>query len=153
MLVENFPFPYVVNGTQSARRGFRDFLFVFVSVLLIPVGLCSKPSEHTPRYKIGLAYRTFTVDGPYNWRAAKTHGLTSVIWYPAVANSLENAHWIGPPDRPLLSAGSAAQDAALVSSPAKFPLILLSRHRWFRAEYGVARHKPEPAAPLAISDH
>jgi predicted dienelactone hydrolase len=104
----------------------QTILFVLVSVFLIPAVLGSQHNEDASRYKVGLAYRTFTVDGPYNWRAAKTHALPCVIWYPAVANSVEKAQWIGPPDKPLLNAGSAAQDAALVSFPEKFPLILLS---------------------------
>ncbi|HXN22751.1 MAG TPA: peptidase [Candidatus Dormibacteraeota bacterium] len=82
--------------------------------------------QTAPLYKVGLSYRTFTVEGSYNWREAKTHGLTSVIWHPTDAAAAEQPQWIGPPDGPLLSAGKAMKDTALVSSPAKFPLILLS---------------------------
>jgi predicted dienelactone hydrolase len=83
-------------------------------------------SGQTPTSKIGVSYRTFTVDGPYNWRAAKTHGLPVVIWYPAAADAVEEPQWIGAPGQPLLSAGNAAPNAPLVASTSKFPLVVLS---------------------------
>jgi predicted dienelactone hydrolase len=82
--------------------------------------------SNVSHYKVGVASRTFVLDGPYNWRGAKTHALTSVIWYPAVPSSVETPQWIGPPDRPLLSAGRAMKDAALIDSPSKLPLVVLS---------------------------
>jgi predicted dienelactone hydrolase len=77
-------------------------------------------------FKVGLQYRTFSVEGPYDWRGAATHGLVTAIWYPADPVSVEKPQWIGAPDNPLFSAGSAAPDAALAASPGKFPLVVLS---------------------------
>jgi predicted dienelactone hydrolase len=105
----------------------RTILFVsaLTALVISLLGAQSKEKDAS-RYKVGLADRTFTPDGPYNWRGAKTHGLISVIWYPAKSSSVEQAQWIGPPDRPLLSAGRAMKDAALIAAPSKLPLILLS---------------------------
>lgn len=98
-----------------------------VLVLVSPFLAAAKSAQTASgAYKVGVANRTFTPEGPYNWRGAKTRGLSSVVWYPASAASVEQAQWIGSPDRPLLSAGKAMKDAALASLPAKFPLVLLS---------------------------
>jgi predicted dienelactone hydrolase len=80
----------------------------------------------TPRFKVGVASRSFVPAGSYNWRGAKTHALITTIWYPAAADSVEKAQWIGSPDSPFAIAGHAALDASLSAKPAKFPLILLS---------------------------
>jgi predicted dienelactone hydrolase len=78
------------------------------------------------QFTVGVANRTFTVDKPYNWRGAKTHGLITTIWYPADEAAIERPQSIGPPGSPLFVAGSAAPDAGVAGSPAKFPLIVLS---------------------------
>jgi predicted dienelactone hydrolase len=75
---------------------------------------------------VGLAYRSFSVDKPYDWRGAKTHALSATVWYPSAASAIEKPQWIGPPDKPLFAAGRAAPNAALVSAPARFPLVVLS---------------------------
>jgi predicted dienelactone hydrolase len=95
------------------------------TLALLLVCLLSR-GQRSPAHKVGVAYRTFVVDGPYDWRAAKTHGLPSVIWYPAVASAVEEPQWIGAPGQPLLSAEQAAHDAPLLSTPLRFPLVLLS---------------------------
>ena len=76
--------------------------------------------------KVGIANRSFTVDGPYEWRAAKTHALNVIVWYPASSDSVEAPQWLGPPNAPVQSAGSAAPDATLAANPGRFPLIALS---------------------------
>ena len=102
-------------------------LLLLVSLLTTLSSLPARSDERSAsRYKVGVTSRTFVPDGPYNWRGAKTHGLTSVIWYPAVASSVETAQWIGPPDRPLLSASRAMKDAVPLDAPSKLPLVLLS---------------------------
>ena len=101
---------------------------------LLLIGLCTALSPLSARsgeqrrspYKVGVANRTFVPDEPYSWRGAKTHALTAVIWYPAAPSSVEQPQWIGPPDRPLLSATRAAPDAALASGSSRFPLVALS---------------------------
>jgi len=100
-------------------------VLVLLSTSLSP--LPARSAEHSgSHYKVGVVSRTFVPDGPYNWRGAKTHGLTSAIWYPAVPSSVETPQWIGPPDRPLLSASRAMKDAELIAAPSKLPLVLLS---------------------------
>jgi predicted dienelactone hydrolase len=77
-------------------------------------------------YKVGMARRAFVPKGDYDWRGAQTHALTTVIWYPAEVGAAEKPQWIGAPGSEFASAGSAAPDAALAASAAKFPLIVLS---------------------------
>ncbi|MCW5962512.1 MAG: hypothetical protein KIT83_00630 [Bryobacterales bacterium] len=48
----------------------------------------------------------------------------TTVWYPADSASAEQPQWLGPPNSPLFSLGSAAQDAK--PSPGRFPLIILS---------------------------
>jgi predicted dienelactone hydrolase len=104
----------------------RVFLSSVLAVLVCSL-LHARPNQRaTPLHKVGVASRTFKLDVPYNWRGGKTHALNCVVWYPANPASVEQPQWIGPPDKPFFSAGRASQDAALFSSPAKFPLIVLS---------------------------
>ena len=77
-------------------------------------------------FKVGVQNRTFTLDQSYNWRGAKTHGLITTIWYPAPVDAVEEPQWIGDPKDPLFSAGKAAPNAPIVSTPARLPLIVLS---------------------------
>ena len=86
----------------------------------------SKAQERTSLFKVGIRYRTFTLNKPYNWRGAKTHGLITTVWYPAVPSAVEQSQWIGGPGKPLFSAGKAAPNSPMVSSPSRFPLIVLS---------------------------
>jgi len=103
------------------------FLSLLVSFVAILSPLPARSAEQSgSRHKVGFASRTFIPDGPYNWRGGKTHGLTSVIWYPALPSSVETPQWIGPPDRPLLSASRAMKDAEPIAAPSKLPLVLLS---------------------------
>lgn len=94
-----------------------------IMALLLSPGLSGSPPK--PHVKVGVQNRTFTVDS-YDWRGASTHALTTIVWYPADSAAVEKPQWIGAPDNPLFSAGSAAPDAPLAKSPARFPLILLS---------------------------
>src|SRR5262249_7360202 len=97
---------------------------------MLMLGLLMVPAEsQDPRpqiYKVGTATRRFVPTEPYNWRGAQTHALITQIWYPASQASIEQPQWIGPPTAPLFSAGRAAPDAGIATSPAKFSLIMLS---------------------------
>ncbi|MFI5174592.1 MAG: alpha/beta hydrolase family protein [Terriglobia bacterium] len=82
--------------------------------------------KEAPLFKVGVEYRSISVDKPYNWRHAKTHALLTTIWYPAVPESVEQPQSMGPADRQLFDLGQAAPKAALASSPSRFPLVVLS---------------------------
>jgi predicted dienelactone hydrolase len=76
-------------------------------------------------FKVGVTKRDLIPAEPYDWRGAKTHALSAMIWYPAAAEAQEEAQWIGPPILPFYSAGSAARDAPFAAGPRR-PLLLLS---------------------------
>ncbi len=110
---------------------FRRFAFFSVprclcvgSLVLVLCGAVRARDRAT--FRVGVQNRTFAVEPPYDWRGAATHALVTTIWYPADANAVEKPQWIGAPDNPLFSAGSAAPDAHMAASPGKFPLIVLS---------------------------
>ena len=89
--------------------------------------LTGLPVQAQGPYKVGVTQRIFLRgDVAYNWRDAKTHALLTTIWYPAEAQADETPQWVGDPLNAIASAGSAAPDAVLAASPARFPLILLS---------------------------
>lgn len=77
-------------------------------------------------FKVGVTYRQFIPQEPYDWRAAKTHALRAIVWYPAAASADEQPQWMGAPQHPLAAAGKAAPEAALAPSPTRFPLIVIS---------------------------
>jgi predicted dienelactone hydrolase len=103
---------------------------VFVC-LLQPACLGSLPRSQkaaltsSSDFKVGMSFRTFTPDKPYNWRGAKTHALVTTVWYPAAASAIEHPIEI-PGMSELFVIGSAVPDANLDSAPAKFPLVVLS---------------------------
>ena len=72
-----------------------------------------------------MEFRKFSPPEPYNWRGAQTHALVTTIWYPATATAVEQPIQI-PGLNQLFELGSAAQNAAVAESPAKFPLIVIS---------------------------
>jgi predicted dienelactone hydrolase len=76
-------------------------------------------------FKVGVTTRDFIPTEPYDWRGAKTHALSAMVWYPAATGAREQAQWIGPPILPFVSAGSAARDVPPAAGPRR-PLILLS---------------------------
>jgi predicted dienelactone hydrolase len=100
---------------------------LFASVFLFSYcGSTLGQGKEAPLFKVGVEYRSIPVDKPYNWRGAKTHALMTTIWYPAVPESVEQPQSMGPAGRQLFDLGLAAQKATPASSPAKFPLIMLS---------------------------
>lgn len=96
--------------------------------------VCSTPStaqvldklESNITYKVGMDSRSIIPPGSYEWRGAETHALITTIWYPANQSAAEHKQWIGPPSQHFAEAGKAAPDAALVSRPKRFPMIVLS---------------------------
>jgi predicted dienelactone hydrolase len=107
-------------------RRARAFAVIAACVLSLAPAQAGSAHETASRFKVGVQYRTFTLDQPYNWRGAKTHGLITTIWYPAVSSAVETPQWIGDPKDPLFSAGRAAPNAAMVPAPSQLPLIVLS---------------------------
>lgn len=77
-------------------------------------------------FKVGVTYRQFIPQEPYDWRDAKTRVLHAIVWYPAAEVADEQPQWMGTPQHPLAGAGKAAPEAALAPAPARFPLIVLS---------------------------
>lgn len=78
----------------------------------------------SPLYEIGLTFRRFKPQEPYNWRGTQTHALTTAIWYPAESSAREQPVKI--PGLDIFDLGAAASDAKLPSTPEKFPLIVIS---------------------------
>jgi predicted dienelactone hydrolase len=79
------------------------------------------------RFHVGVTNLAFLKgDASYDWRGAQTHALLTTIWYPADASAKETEQWVDDPAHPFASAGRAARDAKVASSPVRFPLILLS---------------------------
>jgi predicted dienelactone hydrolase len=79
-----------------------------------------------PEAKAGLVTRDITPAARRNWRGSPDHTFHVTIWYPAGDTAHELPQFIGPPDRPLFEAGSAAPHAPFAPSLEPFPLILLS---------------------------
>src|SRR5215831_10164031 len=80
--------------------------------------------EPAASFRVGMAFRSFTPNEPYNWRGAKTHALPTTIWYPAAASAAEQPLQI--PGLTFFVLGNVAQNASIPIAPSKFPLILLS---------------------------
>lgn len=78
--------------------------------------------SHNNAHKIGMTFRRFTPKEPYNWRGAKTHTLTTVVWYPADASATEKPMEI--PGLNIFELGNAAQNGRV--GPGRFPLIAIS---------------------------
>jgi len=82
--------------------------------------------RRSPEFKVGGTFRKFTPpDKSYNWRGAKTHALQATVWYPAAPSAVEHPINI-PGVSQIFVLGNGAEDANLASTPAKFPMIVLS---------------------------
>jgi predicted dienelactone hydrolase len=110
----------------SARKKLQAALGVLLMALSCRAHSAQPPGFPAALHKVGFAQRSITVEQPYDWRDAKVHALSATIWYPAGSSAAEELQWIGPPANPLFAAGRAARDGALISAPARLPLILLS---------------------------
>jgi predicted dienelactone hydrolase len=96
-------------------------LSTLVLISMFAVSSVSGAPKDAPLFKVGVANRSFAPPEPYDWRGAQTHALITTVWYPADAAAVEQ-----PQNAWVFIAGKAAPDAALASSPARFPLIVLS---------------------------
>jgi hypothetical protein len=92
----------------------------------VGLGVAQVTGQTAPPFRVGVATRTFVPAEPYEWRGSAKQALATMIWYPADPGAEEKPQLLGPPDNPLFDGGRAAVDAALVPSPGKFSLILLS---------------------------
>jgi predicted dienelactone hydrolase len=92
--------------------------------LSLAVSALRAEQEPPGSFRVGMAFRSFAPNEPYNWRGAKTHALRTTIWYPADASAAEQPLQI--PGLTFFVLGKVAQNASFPSGPAKFPLILLS---------------------------
>jgi predicted dienelactone hydrolase len=113
------------HGGQVPNRVWRTLA---LSACLLPLSfprLAQGQQKSERAYKVGMAFRSFAPKEPYNWRGAKTHALLTTVWYPAASASVEKPIQI-PGMSQVFVTGSAAQDASLAASPARFPLIVLS---------------------------
>ena len=99
-------------------------LAIGLGALLASPARAGGPQNHV--FRVGVAYRAFRLDKPYDWRGAKTHALLTTIWYPAVASAVEKPQWIGSPPHAFASAGMAAEGAQPGAAPARLPLVMLS---------------------------
>ncbi len=99
-------------------------LSAFCAGLFSPVS--SSAAVREASYPVGI--RTFHLTDPerLSWDGTAPRPLRTIVWYPAARQSVEKAMMIGPPDRPLFNAGVVAEDAPLIATPERFPLILLS---------------------------
>jgi predicted dienelactone hydrolase len=107
------------------NRAWRNLALI---ALLLPPAfprLARAQTKSAALFKVGTANRSFTPKEPYNWRGAKTHALLTTVWYPAESAAVEKPVLI-PGMSQVFVTGSAARDASLAASPAKFPLIVLS---------------------------
>jgi predicted dienelactone hydrolase len=75
-------------------------------------------------YKVGMTFRSFVPKEPYDWRGARTHSLSVVVWYPTAAAAREKQVVI--PGLDIFELGRAVQDAPLAATPARMPLVVIS---------------------------
>jgi predicted dienelactone hydrolase len=98
-----------------------------VSVLLTSAGH-SKPALEDnadgDSYKVGVAFRSFAPKEPYDWRDAREHTLSVVVWYPTDAGAREKPLVMRGLD--IFELGRVAQDAPLAAKTARFPLVVIS---------------------------
>jgi predicted dienelactone hydrolase len=83
-------------------------------------------SSNSGSFKVGVASRRVVPPEPYDWRGATMHALLGVVWSPADGDASAKPQLIPPFGTPIFEAAAAAANAKIATSPAKFPLILLS---------------------------
>ena len=103
---------------------FRISALLLLVCSSLAVSMLRADQEPAASFRVGIAFRSFTPNEPYNWRGAKTHVLPTTIWYPAAASAAEQPLQI--PGLTFFVLGNVAQNATISSAPEKFPLILLS---------------------------
>jgi predicted dienelactone hydrolase len=101
---------------------------VVLSMLAVSCGMFAEKrpkTEPVADAHVGVATRVFKPVAQRDWRGGK-HELDVTVWYPAAVKAVDTPQWIGPPNAPLFSKGTAAPNAALEPSLRKLPLIVLS---------------------------
>jgi predicted dienelactone hydrolase len=98
--------------------------FAFVCTAFSHFEAMAQESAASAPYKVGMTFRRFIPEEPYNWRAAQNHVLTTVIWYPAEPSAREQSVEI--PGLDIFELGVAARDAKMPGTAARFPLIVIS---------------------------
>lgn len=104
-----------------ARKATQFALALTLFFLFLPTRAVSQQT-----FKVGVTNRRFIPKGDYDWRGSATHALITTIWYPADSHAVEQPRWIGNPKAPFATLARAANDAPIVSSSRRFPLIVLS---------------------------
>jgi len=106
---------------RASRRG-RSLLVVVTAALLAST-TAGVRAEGSP--KAGMAIRSFSPAGEFNWRGSRGRALTVAVWYPAQSDAQEIEISVSP-KRPLWHADRAAPDAAPPVNLHRYPLIVMS---------------------------
>jgi predicted dienelactone hydrolase len=73
-----------------------------------------------------VGFRFLSVPGDTALRGNGGGKLNVVVWYPAVAETLQQPIAVGPPRAPFFVEGEAARDATPAASPARMPFVVVS---------------------------
>lgn len=115
--------------SAATEKSFAQEFFATAGMAFLLLISCA---TETPRvaqngiHKVGVTQRAFVPKGTYNWRGAKTPALLTTIWYPADASAEEQPQFVGSPNAPFATLGTAAPDAKMAATPERFPLVVLS---------------------------
>lgn len=94
----------------------RDMSLIFVCILM---SACSTPSER--EQTVGRDHRLFFDEERPSWVQEGKRPLAATIWYPSAVGS-DETNW----NIAIFKAGRNALNADFVSTPEKFPLVVLS---------------------------
>ena len=101
----------------------REIKPYFFKIILIAVFLsvssCAEPPER--KHPVGREFRPFIDDQRTSWVGEGGRPLSTTIWYPASAGSIEEEWNVG-----VFQAGRNALNADIASTSSTFPLIILS---------------------------
>ncbi len=97
---------------------------VFSVVILLLCAASRLPAQSTTR--VGLVKRAFQPKATRNWRGQSDQALHCLVWYPAVDTAAEVPEYLGPPDAPLFTPGSASPNADWAPALARLPLVVIS---------------------------
>lgn len=83
-------------------------------------------AEPAAPYHVGETTRAFHPQAERNWRGARTQALITNVWYPVEVSVPEVSHNIDAPGRSPFRMQASASEAAVASTHAQYPLLLLS---------------------------
>lgn len=120
-----------MNALAKLRPPNRQLLLLtLIGTFALAIGCYPTPdAKRTPpdrTTKVGRTVRHFLDPARRNWDDTGPRPLTTVVWYPASADSIEQEWLIGPPEREVFSAGWSALDAPMSDDTDTLPLVLLS---------------------------